>query len=140
MSDGRKVNLTAAPGTQFESETWDMPGPPAPYYERLTDGLHQYISPEPGTNINISRYVSNGYIVLRPDIVYRSGHPGESALKCVIPAVEAVVANGFIDPRRIGIQGHSWGAFEASYILTKTDMFRAAEAGGRRTISSAPTI
>ncbi|MBI2832828.1 MAG: prolyl oligopeptidase family serine peptidase [Acidobacteria bacterium] len=99
-------------------------------YERLTDGLHQHIPPEPMTNINITRYISNGYIVLRPDIVYEIGRPGESALKCVVPAVRQVLAMGFIDPRRVGIQGHSWGAYEISYMITKTDIFRAVEAGG----------
>jgi hypothetical protein len=78
-------------------------------YEELSEGLHSYRAPAPGTSINITRYVSNGYVVLMPDIVYETGYPGESAEKCVIPAVNTVVAQGFIDPKRIGIQGHSWG-------------------------------
>jgi hypothetical protein len=42
-------------------------------------------------SINISYYVSNGYLVLTPDIVYTTGYPGQSALKCVLPAIQAVV-------------------------------------------------
>jgi dipeptidyl aminopeptidase/acylaminoacyl peptidase len=34
-----------------------------------------------------------------------------------------------VDPKRIGISGHSWGAYQASYLLTRTNLFRAAEAG-----------
>ena len=98
-------------------------------YEKLTNGLHGYATPQPGTSINQARYVSNGYILLQPDIVYTTGYPGEDALKCVLPAVQRVVSMGFVDPARIGIQGHSWGGFQISYLITHTNMFRAVEAG-----------
>jgi dipeptidyl aminopeptidase/acylaminoacyl peptidase len=98
-------------------------------YEELTAGLHTYTAPNVGTSINIPRYVSNGYVVLRPDIVYETGYPGQSAEKCVIPAVQTVVAMGFIDPKRIGIQGHSWGGYQITYLVTRTNMFAAVEAG-----------
>jgi dipeptidyl aminopeptidase/acylaminoacyl peptidase len=98
-------------------------------YEELTAGLHAYNAPNVGTSINIPRYVSNGYVVLRPDIVYETGYPGQSAEKCVIPAVNTVLAMGFIDPKRIGIQGHSWGGYQITYLVTRTNMFAAVEAG-----------
>jgi dipeptidyl aminopeptidase/acylaminoacyl peptidase len=98
-------------------------------YEELSEGLHSYRAPNPGTSINITRYVSNGYVVLMPDIVYDTGYPGQSAEKCVIPAVQSVVAQGFIDPKRIGIQGHSWGGYQITYLITRTNMFAAVEAG-----------
>lgn len=98
-------------------------------YEELTAGLHTYNAPNVGTSINIPRYVSNGYVVLRPDIVYETGYPGQSAEKCVIPAVQTVLAMGFIDPKRIGIQGHSWGGYQITYLVTRTNMFAAVEAG-----------
>ena len=98
-------------------------------YEELTQGLHSYSAPNVGTSINIPRYVSNGYVMLRPDIVYTTGYPGEAAEKCVIPAVNTVVAMGFIDPKRIGIQGHSWGGYQITHLITRTNMFAAVEAG-----------
>lgn len=98
-------------------------------YEELTAGLHTYNAPNVGTSISIPRYVSNGYVVLRPDIVYETGYPGQSAEKCVIPAVQTVLAMGFIDPKRIGIQGHSWGGYQITYLVTRTNMFAAVEAG-----------
>jgi dipeptidyl aminopeptidase/acylaminoacyl peptidase len=98
-------------------------------YEELSEGLHTYRVPGPGTSINIPRYVSNGYVVLQPDIAYGTGYPGESAEKCVIPAVEKIVGMGFIDPKRIGIQGHSWGGFQITHLVTRTNMFAAVEAG-----------
>jgi len=98
-------------------------------YEELTQGLHSYSAPNVSTSINIPRYVSNGYVVLRPDIVYTTGYPGEAAEKCVIPAVNTVVAMGFIDPKRVGIQGHSWGGYQITHLITRTNMFAAVQAG-----------
>jgi dipeptidyl aminopeptidase/acylaminoacyl peptidase len=98
-------------------------------YEQLTQNLHGYVAPNVGTSINVQRYVSNGYIVLQPDIVYETGYPGPSAMKCVIPAINTVTAQGYIDTARIGIQGHSWGGYQITYMITQTNMFRAVEAG-----------
>jgi dipeptidyl aminopeptidase/acylaminoacyl peptidase len=98
-------------------------------YEELTQGLHGYRAPAVGTSINLTRYVSNGYIVLQPDIIYDTGFPGESAEKCVIPAVNTVVGMGFVDPTKVGIQGHSWGGYQITHLITRTNIFAAVQAG-----------
>lgn len=98
-------------------------------YEQLADGLHSYRRPNPGTSVNVTRYVSNGYIALLPDIVYDTGFPGEAAEKCVIPAVNTVVGMGFVDPKRVGIQGHSWGGYQITHLITRTNIFAAVQAG-----------
>ena len=98
-------------------------------YERLTQNVHSFVHPAPSHNVNASHLVSNGYLVLQPDIVYTVGQPGQSALKCVLPAVQAVVDQGFVDEKAIGIQGHSWGGYQIAYMVTQTTRFRAAEAG-----------
>jgi dipeptidyl aminopeptidase/acylaminoacyl peptidase len=98
-------------------------------YETNALPLHRYIPPAPGTSINFTRYASNGYVILSPDIVYEIGYPGASAMKCVIPAVNKVLDMGFIDPARVGIQGHSWGGYQITYLVTQTDMFAAVQAG-----------
>lgn len=99
-------------------------------YEQLSQNLHRYVPPRPeGSSINVVRYVSNGYIILQPDIVYDIGYPGQSALKCVLPAVQRVMSMGFVDPQRVGIQGHSWGGYQIAYMITHTNIFRAVEAG-----------
>jgi dipeptidyl aminopeptidase/acylaminoacyl peptidase len=98
-------------------------------YERLTQNLNHFVNPAPGTSINISYYVSNGYLVLTPDIAYTVGYPGQSALKAVLPAIQAVVDRGIVDEQAIGIQGHSWGGYQIAYMVTQTNRFRAAAAG-----------
>ncbi|HEX9366307.1 MAG TPA: prolyl oligopeptidase family serine peptidase, partial [Vicinamibacterales bacterium] len=126
-ADGRKLRAMLTKPENFDP---NKKYPLMVYiYEELTQGLHSYAAPNVGTSINIPRYVSNGYIVLRPDIVYETGYPGQSAEKCVIPAVNTVLAMGFVDPKRIGIQGHSWGGYQITYLVTRTNMFAAVEAG-----------
>lgn len=98
-------------------------------YERLSQGLHQFRNPGPGTSINPTYYVSNGYLVYMPDIAYTIGYPGASALKCVLPAIQEVVDKGFVNEDAIGIQGHSWGGYQIAYMVTQTNRFKAAAPG-----------
>jgi len=98
-------------------------------YERLTNTMHQFRIPTAGTSINPTFYASNGYLVFMPDIAYTVGYPGQSALKCVLPAIQAVVDKGFVDEKGIGIQGHSWGGYQIADMVTQTNRFKAAIAG-----------
>ncbi|PWT90540.1 MAG: hypothetical protein C5B55_09595, partial [Blastocatellia bacterium] len=98
-------------------------------YEKLSQGLHSFHNPGPGTSINPTFYVSNGYLIFMPDIVYTIGYPGQSALKCVLPGIQAVVDQGFVDENAIGIQGHSWGGYQIAYMVTQTNRFKAAAPG-----------
>ncbi len=98
-------------------------------YEKLSQNLNHFVDPRPMDSINISYYVSNGYLVFTPDIVYTTGYPGQSALKCVLGGVNAVTARGFVDEKNIGIQGHSWGGYQIAYMVTQTTRFKAAEDG-----------
>jgi dipeptidyl aminopeptidase/acylaminoacyl peptidase len=98
-------------------------------YERLSQNLHRFSDPAPGTVINPAYYASNGYLVLMPDIAYTVGYPGQSAVKCVLPAIQAVVDQGCVDEKAIGIQGHSWGGYQTAYLITQTTRFKAAAAG-----------
>ena len=101
------------------------------FYERFADSLHTvpFGIPAPGTSPNLLRYVSNGYVVLLPDVAYVNGHPGKSALNCILPAIDSIVKQGFIDNSRVCIAGHSWAAYQIVYMITQTNRFRAVEAG-----------
>ena len=98
-------------------------------YEKLSEGVHRFVDPRPSHSINASFYASNGYLVLMPDIVYTIGYPGQSALKCVLPAIQSVVDQGFVNEDAIGIQGHSWGGYQIAYMVTQTNRFKAAAPG-----------
>jgi dipeptidyl aminopeptidase/acylaminoacyl peptidase len=99
------------------------------FYEDLSDGLHSYIAPNGGTSVNITHYVSNGYLMFEPDIYYEDGHPGQSALKSIVPGVQKLIDRGYVDRKKLGLQGHSWGGYQIAYMITQTNMFTAAEAG-----------
>ncbi len=98
-------------------------------YETLSENVHNFVNPGPGTSINFAYYASNGYLILTPDIVYTLGQPGQDALKSVLPAIQAVADKGFVDEANVGIQGHSWGGYQIAYMVTQTGRFKAAEAG-----------
>ena len=97
-------------------------------YERLTQGHNTYARPT-SNGFNRSVYTSNGYAVLMPDITYHVNDPGMSAVWSVVPAVKAAIATGIVDPKRVGLQGHSWGGYQTSFLVTQTDIFAAAVAG-----------
>ncbi len=100
------------------------------FYEKNAENLHQHWAPAPIRSfINYSLYASNGYVVFVPDVVYKIGFPGESAMNCIMPGVTSLIAKGFVDEKRIGIQGHSWGGYQIAYMVTRTNLFAAAEAG-----------
>ncbi len=96
------------------------------FYEKLTDGLHNYVAPSGRNTVNPLVYNSHGYLVFQPDIVYSDGQPGPSAAKSIIPGVQALIARGFVDPKRVGITGQSWGGYQSAYLITVTNMFAAA--------------
>ena len=98
-------------------------------YETLHNNLHRYRNPSPSSSINLSYYVSNGYLIWMPDIEYDTGYPGKDALKCVLPGIQLLIRKGFVDEKAIGIQGHSWGGYQISYMITQTNIFAAVEAG-----------
>ncbi len=98
-------------------------------YSLMSQRHHQFSMPVYDDRPHMSTYASNGYLVLMPDIVYEAGHPGTSALDCVTNAVQRVIDLGYADPEAIGLQGHSWGGYESSFILTRTDMFAAVVTG-----------
>jgi dipeptidyl aminopeptidase/acylaminoacyl peptidase len=99
------------------------------FYEILSNNLHQYVAPNGRNVINPTHYVSNGYLVFEPDIVYEDGHPGMSAYKSIVPGVQSLIQKGFVDEKHLGIQGQSWGGYQTAYVITQTHMFAAAMAG-----------
>ncbi len=100
------------------------------FYEKSSNGIHRHRAPSYGrSTINYPFYASRGYVIFNPDVHYRDGYPGESAFNCVIPGITMLIDKGFIDKDNIGVQGHSWGGYQIAYLVTKTDIFKAAESG-----------
>ena len=98
-------------------------------YEILSNNVHNYVAPSIRRAYNTTNYTTNGYFVFQPDIVYETNDPGMSAVNCIVPGVKEVLKTGMIDANKVGIMGHSWGAYQTSFLITQTDIFKAAIAG-----------
>lgn len=99
------------------------------FYEKMSNRHHRYYMPVYDDRPHGSTYASNGYLFFQPDNVYEVGKPGTSSLDCITSATQKVIDLGYADPDRIGLQGHSWGGYQSSFILTQTDMFRCVVTG-----------
>ena len=100
------------------------------FYEKLSEGLHNYIPPAPTpSRLNISFFVSRGYLVFAPDISYTKGHPGKDAYNYIVSGAQALAKKPWVDAKNMGIQGQSWGGYQVAYLITRTNMFKAAWAG-----------
>ena len=100
------------------------------FYEKRSESMYNYIMPQPSwSTVNLAFYCSRGYIVFVPDIVYHAGTPGESAYNCIVSGAEALARNTWVDKDNMAIQGQSWGGYQVAYLITRTNMFKAAGAG-----------
>jgi dipeptidyl aminopeptidase/acylaminoacyl peptidase len=100
------------------------------FYETHTETLHNYIPPSPtGSRLNVSFYVSRGYIVVSPDIHYTRGYPAKSCYNYVVSAANSLAKLPYIDAKNMGIQGQSWGGIQVAQLVTMTNQFKAAWAG-----------
>ena len=79
---------------------------------------------------------AQGYVVFAPDFRgsqlygWQAGPSEPADARDVVDGVEWLVASGLVDPDRLGLRGHSYGAWLAARVLTETDRFRAAVLDG----------
>ncbi len=100
------------------------------FYERDADGLFQYRTPAPSAStVNVPYFVSNEYLIFDPNIYYKTGEPGEGAFNSVVSAAKYLSKMPWVDSTRMAIQGQSWGGYQVAYLVTRTNIFRAASAG-----------
>ena len=125
---------TEEEGLLYKPENFDpnKKYPMIVYFYRLhSDDLHYHYVPKPSRSvINPTFYVSNDYFVFMPNIRYKEGYPGESAYNYVVSGTLALLTKrDYLDKDAIGIQGQSWGGYQAGFIITRTDLFSAASIG-----------
>lgn len=101
-------------------------------YEKQSHTFNHYINPGFYTTIgfNAINLVNRGYFVLQPDITYQLGETAFSATDCILAGTQKVLQHvDAIDPKRLGLIGHSFGGFETGFTVTQTDLFATAVAG-----------
>lgn len=74
--------------------------------------------------------LENDFFVLLPDIFINNDGPGESGLYCVTEAIkEALRKEKSINTNQLGLRGHSFGGYLVNYIITHSNLFKAAVTG-----------
>ena len=101
------------------------------FYEKNSQNLHRYSAPSYLTGMGSSpiQAVSEGYLTMLPDIHFRTGASHSDMLECVEAATLKVIEMGYVDPKRIGINGHSYGGEGAAFIGTRSRLFAAVGVG-----------
>jgi dipeptidyl aminopeptidase/acylaminoacyl peptidase len=96
------------------------------FYEKASPYFHFHPVPRYDTGMpQLADYVSNGYLVLAPDVHFRGGSSHTDMLESVEAAVARVIEMGYADPSRIGLHGISYSAGGALYIGGRSDTFAA---------------
>ena len=107
------------------------------FYETMSNTLHNYRAPAPSrSTVNISYFMSNGYLMFIPDIVYEVGQPGQDAIDCIVPGVEMLCKNSWVDRDNIAIQGQSWGGYQVAYMVTQPQSFKWKAGGAGAPVSN----
>jgi len=100
------------------------------FYETYSDGLNSYRTPAPSAStINFTQCVSNGYVVFVPDVVYKTGQPGQDAVDCIVSGTKKLMKEPWVNADKIGIQGQSWGGYQVAYLVTATNLYACGMAG-----------
>jgi dipeptidyl aminopeptidase/acylaminoacyl peptidase len=128
------------PGVKLPGVLW--------FYPREFTSQGEYDRVQYGTNINrfpevptarpastMQLWVGHGYALIEPDlpIVGDSGKMNDNYTRdlreSLDAVVDAVVEAGYVDRNRLGIGGHSYGAFSTVNAMTLVPYFKAGIAG-----------
>ncbi len=101
------------------------------FYEKNSQNLHRYNAPSFLTGMGSSpmQAVTEGYLTMLADVFYNTGSSHSDQLDCVEAATRKVIELGYADPKRIGVNGHSYGGEGAAFIGTRSKMFAAVGVG-----------
>lgn len=135
----KQFDGTSTQGVLYRPENFD-PHKKYPviinYYEQLSQRLYEFPRPDymKTANPDIAWFVSNGYLILTPDIKYPKSQPGYNGLyNAVVSAASWLSRLPFVEPQKMAIAGHSFGGAETNYLITHTHLFAAVIQGSGAT-------
>lgn len=127
LADGTPLQgILAVPEARAEGERLPMI---VRFYEKMSDQLHQYPTPVHRHSPNFAGYVSNGYMIMQPDVHFRLGSSHTDMLEAIEAATQKVIDMGYADPEAIGLSGHSYSGGGGAFIATRSNMFAAVAHG-----------
>ncbi len=95
------------------------------YYEKNSRRLNTYPGVRYDDRPSFAGLVSEGYLVMRPDIHFNFRTTHSDMLECVEAGVKKVIEMGYADPDKIALHGHSFSGQGSALISTKSKMFAA---------------
>lgn len=98
------------------------------FYDQMSDRMNRFYMPEL-THRPVNQIYMDNYIMFFCDVKYGVGSPGNDALESLLSGCRHLARKGIIDTNKACLQGHSWAGYQAAYIVTQTDFFKAACAG-----------
>lgn len=98
------------------------------YYEEKTKELNHFIIPRESTGpLNVAAYASSGYLVFVPDIIRPTGQNTKTILNVVESAVKHLSQFSWVNTKKLGIQGQSFGGYITNVLATRSNLFAAAQ-------------
>ena len=142
LGEVREVHYQSADGTEIEAFITLPPD----YREQLRYPaiLHPHGGPvsqyDYAFHFESQLFAAAGYVVIRPNPRGSSGYGqdfsavlfadwGNLDTRDVIAGVDYAIAQGLVDPDRLGVGGWSYGGMLTNYVITRTDRFKAAISG-----------
>jgi dipeptidyl aminopeptidase/acylaminoacyl peptidase len=134
--------FTAPDGTRLQGWLRMPATTPAPLFVDIHGGPHNAWSPVfDGAHLNHHALVERGWAVLTLNPrasdgygqAFWAGTGGDWGLadeQDFHAAIDALIADGTVDPDRVSIGGYSYGGYMTAWLVGRSDRFRAAIAGG----------
>jgi dipeptidyl aminopeptidase/acylaminoacyl peptidase len=94
------------------------------YYDAYHNQPHNVYTP-----YGLGDLTDYGYLVFSADINYEIGESGKSVLNAVVSAAKLLSKRKYVDSKRMGLRGGSFGGYETNYIITHSNIFAAAISG-----------
>ncbi len=142
LGDVRKIRYTSRDGTPIEAFVYTPPGFQRgmryPLLLRIHGGpVSQF---DWGFNFESRLFAANGYVVLNVNPRGSSGYGtefsrviwadwGHRDYEDLMAGVDRLIADGIVDPNRMGVGGWSYGGILTDHVITQTDTFKAAISG-----------
>lgn len=101
-------------------------------YQRQFQQVNTFYQPTFKNSIGFNIPLLNelDYFVFLPDIVISKQGPGLAALDCVTRAIKSVLKEEpAINSHSLGLIGQSFGGYETNFIISQTNIFKAAVSG-----------
>jgi dipeptidyl aminopeptidase/acylaminoacyl peptidase len=133
------LDYATADGTRLTARLLLPPGHEAGERKPAVVWVYPYAKPGPVVRVpfklndpspfNLHPLAAQGFAVIQPSIPIPEGEEPLDVMAllapAVLPAIEAAVAAGHVDPDRVHVIGQSFGGFAVMAMLATTDAFRS---------------